>query len=74
MADTQELLRKQLGDYADQDWEEITRIRVIPFLEARLPDMRDASDTLLTAVPEVLQAVQRVLNLEFEPLGTLVCS
>ena len=49
MSQWPELLEKQLDDYADQneDWRQIARERVFPFLADRLPAMKEAHKNLL---------------------------
>ena len=61
-----ELLEKQLDDYAAQgeDWRQIARERVFPFLGERLAAMREAHENLLQVCAPTYAAARRTLGFE----------
>jgi len=61
-----ELLEKQLDDYASQneDWRQIARKRVFPFLGDRLPAMKTAHKNLLEIYAPIYSTAQEALGFE----------
>lgn len=59
-----EFLAKQIEDYSliGEDWRQIAREMVFPYLEKRLPAMTQARENLLTAIPEMYEEAGRVFN------------
>ncbi len=66
MSQWPELLEKQLDDYAsqDEDWRQIARERVFPFLGDRLPTMKVAHKNLLEICEPTYSTAQEVLGFE----------
>jgi hypothetical protein len=66
MSQWPELLEKQKQDYSDQqeDWRQIAREKVFPFLSRRLPAMRTAHENLLEICHPVYSRAQEVLGFE----------
>lgn len=66
MAQWPELLAKQQEDYAgqDEDWQQIARERVFPFLERRLPAMQAAHKLLPDICADVYIRAQEVLGFD----------
>jgi len=66
MSQWPELLEKQLDDYAsqDEDWRQIARERVFPFLNDRLPAMKAAHENLLQVCAPIYSAAQEALGFE----------
>jgi hypothetical protein len=68
MAPWPELLNKQLDDYADEgeDWYQIARERVFPFLSARQPAMETAHANLVKECARVYAQAEQTLGFESE--------
>ena len=66
MSQWPELLEKQKQDYSDQqeDWRQIAREKVFPFLSRRLPAMRTAHENLLEICHPVYSKAQEILGFE----------
>ena len=66
MSQWPELLEKQQGDYSSQneDWRQIAREKVFPFLAERLPAMREAHENLLASFVPVYSKAREVLRFE----------
>ena len=61
-----ELLKKQIEDYSEQDldWRKIAEEKVFPFLNDRLPVMREARKNLLELCPAIYSKAQELLGFE----------
>jgi hypothetical protein len=70
MSQWPELLGKQLDDYASEgeDWRQIARERVFPFLGDRLPAMQAAHGHLLQACAPTYSAAREALDFQQEVL------
>ena len=70
MARWPELLAKQLQDYAAQgeDWRQIARERIFPFLDERLAAMSEAHENLLQTCAPTCAAARRALGFESDVL------
>jgi hypothetical protein len=66
MSQWPELLKRQLDDYANEneDWRQIARERVFPFLDDRLPAMKEAHENLLQACAPTYSAARKALGFE----------
>ena len=68
MSDRQELLDKQIKNYADQDvdWKRLAKEKGFPFLDDRLPAMKLARKNLLELCPIIWQKAQKKFELDFD--------
>jgi hypothetical protein len=69
MSGWQELLDRQIEDYAEQNlnWQDIARERIFPYLKDRMPAVRRARRNLLKLCPAICSRAEQVLDFPADP-------